>query len=86
MEIKDFFSFEKMITPALIKVIFIILLIGSLLLGLSQIIIGIRYSGLSVLSGIVTLVLGPFLSRIFCEGMIVIFQINETLTKIEKKK
>ena len=34
--------------------------------------------------GIILIVLGPIVVRLACEGMIVVFSINDTLTEIRK--
>jgi hypothetical protein len=88
MMMEDYLSFRKMITPVIIQVIFWIGAVAVAIYALWQIFTGATASyegGALVLRGLVTLVLGPFIWRIYCEVMIVLFRINETLTEIKKK-
>ena len=70
----EYLSFKKLITPALIQVLFWLAVIGNT-------ISAIFYSG-GFFEGLAVLIVGPILIRIFCEGLIVIFEINNTLTEI----
>jgi len=70
----EYLSFKKLITPALIQVLFWIAVLGNTIRALF-------YSG-GFFEGLATLILGPILIRVFCEGLIVIFEINNTLTEI----
>jgi hypothetical protein len=84
----DFISFDKMITPALIKIIFWLGVGVSALMGLILIISGAgsRYGGgAQVVMGLIVLVLGPLFTRIYCELLIVIFKIHESLISINNK-
>jgi len=78
MEFRDLLFFEKMIVPKIIQVIYWILLVVVLLAGIVTLF-------QSVLAGIGLIVLGPLLVRIYCELMIVIFKINESLQVIRNK-
>ena len=83
-----FFSFDKMITPAIIKIIFIIGIIFTTLSGLGFIISGIGAyygGGIRVFSGLIILILGPILVRVYCELMIVVFKIHESLEAIRRR-
>ncbi|MFW6238808.1 MAG: DUF4282 domain-containing protein [Halanaerobiales bacterium] len=81
-------NFDKMITPSIIKILFWIGVAVSIIGGLIMIVQGAtaEYSngGIQVLIGIFTLILGPISARIYCELLIVIFKINEKLSKIEE--
>jgi hypothetical protein len=96
MNFKNFLSFERMITPIIIKVLFYIGLIGSLLGGLvfffTTAFAGISYKGfgqilwgfiLGLLGGLLIIFLGALLTRIYAELLILVFQINESLTDIK---
>ena len=96
MNIKSFLSFERMITPIIIKILFWIGLIGSLVGGIavffSAVIGGIADGrpgpiilGLlgGLLGGAITMVLGILVTRIYAELLILVFRINETLTDIK---
>ncbi|MDY6846489.1 MAG: DUF4282 domain-containing protein [Chloroflexota bacterium] len=96
MNTKRFFSFERMITPAIIKIIFWIGFIGSIIGGIvvfaTSLISGISDGGVfsillglvgGALVGILAFAVGALITRIYCELMILVFRINETLTDIK---
>lgn len=83
---EDFLKFRKMITPIIIQVLFwvgvAVTVIGALvMMGTS---FG-RYGGGAgtFLGGLVFLVLGPVVVRIYCELLILLFRMNDTLTEIK---
>ncbi len=83
---EDYLTFRKMITPIIIQILFWIGAVGSVLLALFLIFSGATTSdggGGLVLTGLVMLFLGPIIVRIYCELLILIFRINETLTEIK---
>ena len=93
---KDFFSFERMITPVIIKVLFWIGLIGSGVAGIASfftiLLGGIARGGvgqilggflLGLIAAVVTFALGALVTRIYTELLILFFRINETLTDIK---
>ena len=85
---KEFLQFDKMITPLIIKFIFWIGAGLSVLFGFIQIIAGITSDwggGLQVFVGILTILFGPFLIRIYCELLILLFKMHETLQEIKNK-
>lgn len=76
----DFFSFRRMITPVIIQVVFwlgLVVIVGYAL----AILIAGEEAWVRVL-GVVYLILGPILWRVWCEIMILLFRISETLTDI----
>ncbi|MGD6776563.1 DUF4282 domain-containing protein [Sutcliffiella horikoshii] len=84
---QEFLSFDKMITPTLIKIIFYIGCALSVIGGIIMIISGVNSyygGGAQVFMGIVLLFLGPFLTRIYCELLIVQFKMQEHLAHIRK--
>ncbi len=96
MNFKQFLSFERMITPIIIKILFYIGLVGSVVGGIVVFITalfgGIADGGfipiitgflLGLIGGILTMILGALLVRIYTELLIVVFRINETLTTIK---
>lgn len=93
MNFKSFFSFERMVTPVIIKVLFWIGMIASIISGL-VIFFGGIISGISnsefmtilggFLGGPLAAILGILVVRIYCELLILFFRINETLTDIKK--
>src|SRR5215211_4750089 len=72
----DFFSFRRMITPIIIKIIFWCGVVISVAVGLGFIADG------NVGLGLAFVVLGPLSVRIYCELLILFFRMNETLTDI----
>ncbi len=91
-----FFNFERMITPVIIKILFWIGLIASAVGGIAVFIGGLTpaFAGrrfpaaifsvfLGLLGGILTFALGALITRIYCELLIIVFRINETLTDIK---
>lgn len=74
----DFFSFRRMITPVIIQVLFWIFVAVAVIGGLALLFKG----GSGTLVGLLWLVTGPLIARVYCELIIVVFRINETLTDI----
>ena len=92
MNLKGFLSFERMITPVIIKFLFWIGLIASAITALvvffGGIIGGIADNSFGpVLGGLfggpLVLILGALSVRIYAELLILAFRINETLTDIK---
>jgi len=84
----NFLSFEKMITPAIIKVIFWVGVVMSVLSGIGMIITGLSSfygSGMNVFTGLLTIIIGPLLARVYCEILMIFFKIHESLKKIENR-
>ncbi len=95
--IVDFLVFRRMITPIFIQALFWIGVVICIIIGLYNIYDGIvprvriglagqlekTHDPLQVFLGIVLLVIGPFLVRLYCEWLIIFFRINETLTDIK---
>ena len=84
----DFLSFRKMITPGIIQIIFWLEVIASVAVALY-----IFSQGDSMvdvlplqpkLMAVLILVLGPLVARIYCELLIVLFRIYESLRAIER--
>lgn len=93
---KNFFNFEKMITPVIIKILFWIALAASAIGGIAVFfmillpaieteeaitIIGAFLLGL--ISAVVSFGVGVLVSRIYAELMILFFKIHETLADIK---
>jgi hypothetical protein len=83
----DFLTFRRMVTPILIQVFFWLGLLGCIVVGIVTISEADSYRGqeLMLSAGILVIILGPWVIRIICEIMIVIFRINETLTDIRNQ-
>ena len=83
----DFIMFRKMITPIIIQIICYILMAVMAILGLSIIVAGDMIpGGGGVGMGLLVLILGPLIIRIYAELIIILFRINETLTEIKNQK
>lgn len=76
--LKKFISFENFITPTIIVFIFWLSIIGVCLSGLAAI-----FSGY-ILSGILEIIFGAIFVKIFCEILMVLFKINDSLKEIAK--
>ena len=82
---RKFFSFDKMITPFIIKFFFWLGILGVLISGFIMIGVGIfsKEGGfMQIITGIISLFLGPILVRIYCEMLIVFFKMQESLVQI----
>jgi len=83
---QDFIKFRKMITPLIIQILFWVGVAGTAIAALVMMGSSFgRYGGgvLTFLGGLVFLVVGPVMVRIYCELLILFFQMNETLTEIK---
>ena len=76
---KQFINYETMITPGIVKVLSWIGMVVALIVGL----LGIA---VDPLTGIGTAILGPVAVRIYAEILLVIFEIQKTLTQIRDGK
>ena len=83
----DYLAFRKMIVPILIQVIFwagtALFIIGGLFQVITGFRVGLSIGFVAVLGGLAMILLGPLAVRIYCEILIVIFRINDTLTDIK---
>ena len=75
----SFWSFDKMVSGRLIKILYILGLISITISGFTM----FRYSGF--LLGLVMIVIGNLFWRIMCEAIIIVFKIFEKLNQIEHK-
>jgi len=83
----DFLKFRKMITPVIIQVLFWVGVAVSVIGGL--ITMGSSFGSYgggvgTFLMGLLTLILGPVVVRIYCELLILFFRMNESLTEIKE--
>jgi len=78
MDFKSFLAFDNMISATLIKWIFYI--------GLALTIIsGFVVMRESFFIGLIIIIIGPLILRVYCEIMIVLFKIHESLIVIKNK-
>lgn len=92
---EKYINFDKMITPTIIKVLFWIGVGLSVIFGIITIFTGLaqmfsRYGSVltglgSFIMGIIIIFVGSLLSRIYCELLIVVFKMHESLDSINKK-
>lgn len=86
MNLKEFVSFDKMITPAIIKILLYIGIVICVILGLIGFIGGIAAGSASMIFfGLITIIIGPVLVKVYCELIIVLFKILETAKEINNK-
>lgn len=92
MNLRDFMSFRRMITPVIIQVLFwigvaisvlmgVIIFFGGIIGGISDNSFGSVLGGL--IGGPIIMLVGILLTRIYSELLILAFRINETLTEIK---
>ena len=74
----DFLSFRKMITPIFIQIIFWIAVVFVVI----GVLITMFQGGLNIVVGLIMLVIGPFVARIYCELLIIMFRIYDELVAI----
>ncbi|MDB5366605.1 MAG: hypothetical protein JWM77_2532 [Rhodospirillales bacterium] len=70
----EYLNFRRLITPSLVQIVFWLGLVFILIIGLGTMFTWSFWQGLAML------VLGPLVLRIYCEIVIVLFRINNTLT------
>ncbi len=88
MNIQDMTSFDKFLTPTLIKVVYWIGNAGIALISLMMILSAFSYMGrgvMQVLGAIVFFVVGVIFWRVMCEGIMLSFRIYDRLTEIRDR-
>jgi len=78
--VREYLGFDKLITPALVRILFWILIVIDVLVAVGHIFGGDFWRGVLILF------VGPIVIRVYCEIVIVIFQINNTLTEIRDER
>ena len=83
----DFFKFDKMIAPGIIKVIFAILVILSIVVGVISFVAGMSNgsTGIGMLMLVAYAVVIPIFLRIYFEFVLVLFCIHDKLDKLVQK-
>ena len=86
----DFLAFRKMITPTVIQIIFWLGTIICIIVGLGVLQGGDMLAAASpvpppLLAGLI-IVLGPLIIRVYCELVMVLFRIYESLRAVELSK
>lgn len=77
----DFLRFELMITPVLIQVVFWLAVAVSVVGGIVIMIASGDAPGIGM--GLLVIIFGPILARIYAEILIVLFRINDHLRQIQ---
>ncbi len=77
---EDFLIFRKMLSPVIIQTLFLISVILCIIFGIYLMWGG----GFRILFGLLLLLLGPFVIRIWCETVLLLFRINRNLTEIRR--
>ena len=80
---RDFLAFRTMITPVIIQILFWVGVALCIIFGIGYILVGSRYGAAGPFYGLMLLIFGPLVVRIYCEILIIFFRINETLTEIK---
>jgi hypothetical protein len=75
----EYLTFRRMITPVFIQVIFWIAVAAIVIAGIVQLSEGAT-------EGILVILLGPLVARIYAELLIVIFRINEDVAAIRSRQ
>ncbi len=81
-EVGGFFSFRTMISPHLIKIIYVLGMMGLSIIGFGMIVYA---EPAAMWMGPAVIVLGNLLWRIFCEGLILLFSMHDILGSIDKE-
>lgn len=88
MNLQDLTSFDKFLTPTLIKFVYWIGNAGIALMSLMMILSAFSYMGrgaIQVIGAIIFLLVGLILWRVMCEGIILTFRIYDRLTEIKDR-
>ena len=83
---EDFIKFRKMITPTIIQILFWVGVAGAVIAALVVMATSFSSSGggvIQFLGGLVMLVVGPVMVRVYCEILILFFRMNESLADIK---
>jgi len=80
----DYFSFKIMITLNIVQVIYILGAIGTSLTGIAWLFSGFGMGIIGHFIGLLIIVFGNVMWRVWCELLIVFFRMNETLNCIEQ--
>ena len=87
-ELAEFLAFRRMFTPVLVQILFWIGIAGCVFTALGQLIAGFRGGGAigGVVLALLTLIVGPIVVRVYCELIIILFRIYDTLQEIKGQR
>jgi len=84
---RDFLAFRRMVTPVIIQVIFWIGVVVCVLTGLTQLAMALNFGSIAgFLMALGTLIIGPIMVRVYCELLILLFRIYDTLQEIKNQR
>jgi predicted membrane metal-binding protein len=93
LDFKDLFQWDRFITPSIIKTFYWLVIVLTVLFGISGIFSGLAAMAVSpfggfiiVLSSLATVVVGIIFSRIAAEFVLIVFRINEHLGAIRDQQ
>lgn len=78
---KDFLLFRRMVSPIVIPLLFWVLVVLIMIGGVRELFVPWH-----LWKGIQVLVIGPLLARVFCELLLILFRIDESLNIIKANK
>jgi len=81
MDWNEFLSFRRFVTPAVIQVVFWLLILANLFYSIYLMTNG----GWAILIGFIAIFLGSLMIRVYCELVILLFRIYDSLRGIEGK-
>ena len=83
----DFLTFRRMVTPLVIQIIFWIGVACCVLSALGQLFVSLgHFNIIGIVMALITLVLGPLFVRVWCELIILLFRIYDTLQEIRDQR
>ena len=81
MNPKSLLNFKEFVTPSIMKIVYWLALVGVVIVGLAQVIRGLKFdSAMELIGGILVLVFAPLYLRVMCELVLVAFQIATDLS------
>ena len=78
---EDFLTFRRMITPIIVQGAFLVSIILCIGFGIYVMWGG----GFRILFGLLLMIFGPFVVRIWCEVVLLLFRMNRNLIEIRRK-
>ena len=80
---EDFLAFRRMVTPILVQILYWALTALAIIGGLIFLIVG--DGAAERVGGLLWMLLGPLVIRVYAEFIIIAFRINETLSEIRRE-
>jgi len=73
-----FLNFDRLITPTIIKILYWLGIAGAVIAGMFAIAFG------DGLQGLLMILIGPIVVRVYCELLIILFRIHENLVGVRE--